>query len=1754
MDKGIIKGISGQRYQIRERLFDDNLGAVYRAVDLKEHGESVLLKIFNESVRRRPLSALLHFREEIKPFLKAEHPNLLKLLSIGEFEKEDFLVFEDTYGRPLLQYIGRPMGVAEAVNIMLQIATGLDYIHKKDLLHGVLNPSGILVQKKDGTYDVKLTNFGTVSLLNLAHIREPEDIINTFGYMSPEATGILRRPADRRSDIYSTGIVFYQILTGRLPYESSDISTLMHQHIAEEPDSPGMLNPSIPDVITRIVLKLISKEPSDRYQSVTALISDLKEYQSKSAGGKVVVDFEIASQDRTKDITYSTPLIAREEEMNKLKSIVARSKAGKGCLCVVHGESGIGKSRLMDELRGYIHRIGGMYIGTKCYRHESGIPYNVFSKTINTYIDKIKYVSAEERDASVRRIKSALGDLTVEIARITPRIKEYIEDIPKTVSFNPEIEKNKFLITATDFMLNLGTPEFPLIILLDDIQWADEGSLELLGKISEKLESYPLVIIISFSSTDIDSNHPLVKSINKLESKKVPMVRIPLRLFSLSDMTTLVSNLLMEKEKDVEAIADELHEKTRGNPFFAFELLHNLIDEKVIYLDSGRWNFDIQKFREVSLPHDIVETVLARMNVISNESSRIISCASVVGMEVRYDLLLQLARTSPQDVLRAIEGGMRYQFLIRNIMNGDSIYFIHDRVREAFYRRLKEEDKTRLHREVADILEYNNRDNIDAVLPELVYHYREGEVNNKAIDYSIKAGQKSKSLYGYADAIHFYKIAKMLLEEQGMAETERYADVLSGLGEVYRLAGRFEESISVLAACEPMIPENKKIEKSEILYSLGSTYAEKGDRAKAFEMLGRSAKILGYRLPESKFGVCVAIVKEILVQIMHICLPAVFVRKTYSSNLMRSKAVFLFKRMAIVYYHDDLLKMFYLALRCVNIGERLGPSKEFAQGYAMIGGAMGTFVIFPLAMHYGYKALSLSRQMGSKLQEGAALSYLSFSYFMANMHRESAEVGEQGINILRKLGEYWDMGAGFCFTVTGYAHSGRLQESRKWGEDFIDTMQKAGALQMLGWAYGWTIRTRYFIGDLDEDSINELKKCNELAWETNDKTNKVWSAAMVSLGYLRLKEYPKAIKYIEEAMKLYPEYNNMAPWNSEIFLIGAQVYIDFLRDNPYVPAKQRNQYIKKIGSYSRRAMFFGWRYRVYRGWAYQVNGVYNWLIGRKKKAITLWQKGYMFLREHTEDAYRLGSLLLEEAQRLLEENPNDETAIGYLVEARSLLASCGSKAELETASKLLEVGYPAGKAASDSNGTLTLKRHMDALLLIAKAIGSIFNLEDLFVKIIEHVIKVTGAERGFLFIYNDGNNTLELKAASGRGLPSSKVPFSYENYGISLNAITQSTDTHNAIIANSEDETSSAGKELKRYGIKEAMCVPLLSKEKILGFLYIDNHLTGGLFGVEELDLMRSFAIQAAVSLENARLYESIEIRVKERTRELEAVNKELKREVTGRKNMEQELRNAYTELQRTKEQLIQAEKLRGVSQLASGIIHEVKNPLGVVMQGVDYLQHNMPAAENNVKLLEILDIMKDSIDKADRVASSMADFLKIKKLQVVPEDINSIIENSLLLVRHKLKTKNISVQKEIDSNLPPVMADKGKIEQAIINILLNSIQAVPNGGNILITTYHDSVCNISDIIKGSGREADFGDGSEKVAVIRVEDNGSGIPEDNMKRIFKPFFTTKTETEGAGLGLSIVKNIVELHRGLIYVESKENAGTKVSLILRIPRS
>ncbi|MCK4797640.1 MAG: AAA family ATPase, partial [Spirochaetes bacterium] len=696
-----------QRYIIQQKIGEGGMSVVYKATD-KERKRDVALKFLKPGITSSYVEDVIRFKKEAELVSKFEHPHIIKLYGTGDYDNTPYLIEELLEGRTLSDLLEQKnaFSVKEAVQVIRQIIEALNYVHHKGVIHRDLKPGNIMIcnplavdrlplsveSRKSGvtppqrttangkraTLNIKLLDFGLAHIMELSKIKEEKEIVGTFGYMSPEATGIMNKRIDERSDLYSLGIIFYQLLSERLPFNATDISTLLHQQVAIEPPKLKEIKPDIPKILEEIIIKLLNKEPDLRYQSAKGLLYDIDRYQ------KGEMSFIIGEKDQKIKISYQTRLVGREEETHKIKELFDRARDNQGRICLINGEPGVGKSKLVEETLEYLYDQGykkdGVFISARCLNQENKIPYQPFRDALNDYIRKIEDIDDQEKqNQEIERIKNVVGDLNEIIVHLNPNMKDILGKTQKLINLDPERENQRFLMATSNFFCNLAQKGENCVLFIDDLQWADEASLRLIQEIATKIDKSNLLILGTYRDEEINKKHGL----NRV--KKEPVVNdIKLKKLDYKRLNKMIANILGEEQEKAYVLTEYILNKSEGNPFFAITILRELVEQKALIWEHGYWKEDWDKIKTIRISDNIIDMILRRIKGLSDELDRLLRIGASIGKEFEIKMLYELIDEKREAIISWIDEAENMQLLERSITKKGKVLFIHDRIREAF--------------------------------------------------------------------------------------------------------------------------------------------------------------------------------------------------------------------------------------------------------------------------------------------------------------------------------------------------------------------------------------------------------------------------------------------------------------------------------------------------------------------------------------------------------------------------------------------------------------------------------------------------------------------------------------------------------------------------------------------------------------------------------------------------------------------------------------------------------------------------------------------------------------------------------------------------------------------------------------------------------------------------------------------------------------------------------------------------------------
>ncbi|OKH45045.1 serine/threonine protein kinase [Calothrix sp. HK-06] len=692
-------------YHITEKIYSGSKTLVYRGIREKDR-QSVILKLM--AAEYPTFSEITQFRNQYTIAKSLDLPGIVKPLSIENYRNGYALVMEDFGGISLADWLQKQgmenssISLSQFFTIAIEIVSILEGLHRYRVIHKDIKPANILINPS--TSEVKIIDFSLATLLprEIQFLTNPNVLEGTLAYISPEQTGRMNRGIDYRSDFYSLGVTFFELLTGQLPFTATDPIELVYSHIAKQPPSASDINANIPPLLSDIVTKLISKNAEDRYQSTRGLKYDLEKcYVAWQETGNIGA-FELGVRDVSDRFVIPEKLYGRQHEVETLLAAFERVTRGATEMMLVAGFSGIGKTAVVNEVHKPIARQRSYFIKGKFDQFQRDIPLSGLVQAFRDLIGQL----LSETDTQIQhwktQILSALGEQAAVITDIFPELEQIIGKQPEITELSGNAAQNRFNLLFQRFVQVFSTKEHPLVIFLDDLQWADAASLKLIellmsqtnvvnknlslsspeitenfsfpmfkGKnceVNKKLSTDEtaggLLLIGAYRDNEVSKTHPLFLTLQEIEKAGKVINKITLKNLKQSQLNSLISDTLRCEETLAVPLTQIVFVKTTGNPFFATQLLTSLYQDGIIRFsfDVGFWQYNIAEIRSIALTDDVVDFMANQLKKLPEITQQVLMLAACIGNEFDLQTLATVYEKSVVDtasyIWKALQEGL----------------------------------------------------------------------------------------------------------------------------------------------------------------------------------------------------------------------------------------------------------------------------------------------------------------------------------------------------------------------------------------------------------------------------------------------------------------------------------------------------------------------------------------------------------------------------------------------------------------------------------------------------------------------------------------------------------------------------------------------------------------------------------------------------------------------------------------------------------------------------------------------------------------------------------------------------------------------------------------------------------------------------------------------------------------------------------------------------------------------------------------
>ncbi|AUX23236.1 serine/threonine protein kinase [Sorangium cellulosum] len=1520
-------------YAMGKQIYNDACVAIFEGHWGAERRPAVIKILKSEFPSARELASIRHehnvLREldiqgVVRPFGLVKHRNGLAL------------VLERPGGRTLDDLLREGgLGVRAALSIALAAARVLDGIHRRKVIHKDIKPHNLLVDPEGP--NVHYFGFGIATLLpqETQQAISPEALEGTLAYMSPEQTGRMNRVIDRRSDLYSFGVTLYEMLTGALPFSGSEPMDLIHGHIARTPAPPHERAPEVPEQVSRIVMKLLAKNAEDRYQSAAGLSADLEECLARLDASGAVEPFALGRRDIPDTLRIPQKLYGRAAEERALLDAFERAAGGAGELLLVSGYSGMGKSALVSDIHKAIAQRGGYFTAGKFEQLNRGVPY---ASVARAFRELIRHIVTERPERLARwsaELRRALGSSGQLLVDLLPELEWIIGPQPPVQPLGPAESQGRFHALFKAFVRVFAAAEHPLVLFLDDLQWADPASLKLLEVLAADPERAHLLVIGAYRDNEVDPAHPLRLALAAIEKAGAPLREIALSPLALPDVTALLSDALSAAPDRVEPLARVVFERTQNNPFFVRQFLGALHAEGMLRFEAGAWTWDLERIRRRSATDNVVEFMARKMRELDPALVRVMRLAACVGHQFDLRTLAVIDERPPHETVAALwkvlqEGliaPLSTEYRLAHASDADArsaldfraqYRFVHDRIQQAAYSLIGEDQRRAVHLRIGRLMLASSEGAArDEAIFDIVNHFniaaplvRSAEERAEAAALNLAAGRKARAATAYEAAAGYFRAGMDLLPGGGFDEHYDLALALHReRAEVESLCGAFDEAERLAAAA--LARARTAMDKVSILLVQANQYLLQWRNHEATLVQKAGLRLLGCPIPEAKDEVAAMLEREL--QAVPVLLAGRSIEELADAPRMTSPEppvmLELLQNLFFGAYNSSDQTLANLAIvKMVTISLQHGNCDMSAFGYVAYGMVVGPLLgEYRTAYRFGRMAIELADRL-----DNLVLRAKTYHIFSADVHSWTQH--------LRRADPYYDrvyelgLQAG-DWTAMGYtisqsgsdrltygmplAELSKLTEvhlaflKRARSHDIIDILL-AGVIQPMRCLQGLT-RSRL---SFDDEAFSEASYAER------------HGGSPYHMGWLHHAKIRNAYLFGDRASfpELMPKLavvEGALPTHAKVpdaTFYAALMRIAVLEGAGPAERREHEAHLERLLERMRRwadsgpenvqhrlLLLLAERARVER---------------RVAEAMDLYEQAIEAARQ--QDYIQNQALGNELYGRFWLAQGRTEFAMMFLRKAVYLYDRWGARGKVDALREehaalraSPQDGPEAPEGLPPTTGTALGGAaagevcDLATVLRTAQAISSEIVLDKVLEQVLRSVLKSAGATRGFLILARD--EALRVEATISADPDAVRLGLSTpmdERLDLArpvVHYVARSREP--VVIGRAEDDPRLAGDpHVSSRRPRSILGLPLLHQGRLRGVLYLENHLAEHAFTEGRIELLRLLSSQAAAALENALLYanleaasaalrranERLEGEVKQRTEELSQANARL--------------------------------------------------------------------------------------------------------------------------------------------------------------------------------------------------------------------------------------------------------------------------------------
>jgi two-component system sensor kinase len=1562
------------RFHCGARLAESGAVEVFEGVDA-ENGTNVRLKSLK--IDSLPSGLPIRLEHEAGVLASIRHPHVVPILFQGRDRGRFWFVTHQSLDSTSLssRLQSGPLSTTESVSICLDVVTGLAEIHRHGILHTGIQPGDVICPAQDTGIAAQLTWPGALDSLFCESSAAP-GLLDVSRYSAPERSRIICGDINESSDLYSVGCLLFHCLVGHPPHDGGDLNQLLWNQATQPIRGPRERGIDIPRALDELLQRLLAREVHTRYQTAEAVRRDLEELLASLRAGIADPDLTIGAYDHRGSLAHPA-FVARQSEVAILDKQIEQTRAGTPQLTVVEGQSGYGKTRLLSEFAARCTKAG-LWVFEGRATQDVGHPFQLFEGVAASFV-----AAAQSQPQLAENVSARLQGQTADLIAALPGLAAVLRS-EESGSSSEFAGESRLLAAMADFLDALGTREHPAVVILDDVQWADDLLYRLMLRwqvlqSQRQGEKRYVQLVVSYRSDEVSATNPL----RRIE----PGARVAIGPLKDAEILRLLESMAGPLPQPAVEVVTRLAD---GSPFMASAILHGLVESRALISEAQTWTVDAKALDVVRSSRHAAAFLARRLSQLDPVTLAFLEAGSLLGSEFSLEMAITLSELSPADALTAANDARQRHLLWWNWNDGCA--FVHDKIRETLLERQPPQKKSQLHSRAADHLLKQTS------LPhaELAIHLDAANRGEEALNHALLAATDARQQHALELSEQLFRIADRAAALRPNAMRFQIAE---GLGSVQMLRGRYVEAGEQFnrAAGFAEGPESR----AEVCCKRGELSIKRGDMHAALAQYSEGLRTVGFRVPTWRITVAAWLSWEILIQALHTAFRGWFVHRTPRPPDARER---LAMRMLSGYAHAcwycrSLPLAMWAHLRCMNLGEVFDASLELAQAYSDHAPAMVLTRWISRGTAYAERSLAIRRDQGDLWGQGQSLHYYGVVQYAAGRYDECIELCGRAVRILERLGDYWQVHIARYQIAAARLHLGDLrgaadESQRNHASGMMLGDEQASGIILDVWARATT-------GRVPPELLER-----ELARERHDAQGTAQVLLASAVQDLHLGEVARSVETLERARSIVETSGVRNPYTLPVYVWLATACRILAERDHSLDLSIRRRHLAIAESALRVATWESWRFRNDIPQVLREKAMIAVMRGRPSRARRLFHRSLAKAESHRAPHER--ALTLSEMARV-------GSQLGWS-DAEALEQS----ARTELAKLATHDASRPGTGETTAQPSVSLIDRFDTLLKTGRVIVSSFSKQTISEKLTHAAKRLLRAEQAEVVWFGEGSS-------SEKG----DWPEVLEGSGI----LPPKTE------ASAEDESRSAlrapiqmrGKVVAALSVVHNHVAGLFGsdEERIAGFL---STLAGAAFenaeGFAKLEQLNA-TLERKVADRTASL--------QERALQLAQSNQDLERTTT-------ELRVTQDQLLVSKAIAESANVAKG--RFLAAMSHEIRTPMnGVIGMAELALATELSNRQRTYvstisqSAKALLAMLNDVLDFSKIEAGKL-------ELESRPFPLHETIVESVRLLSVSAWQKGLDISTRLSPTLPAtVVGDSARLRQVLLNLIGNAVKFTSSGG-----------------------------------------------------------------------------------------------------------